>query len=92
MRSYSREDWGKVRAGGKRWFLLRNAVFARGVPMGIIVALVIEIYLGHPIPGALLEAPFLGRLLLAVGVFSLSSSLSALANWRYHERRFPSGD
>lgn len=92
MRSYNREDWIKVRAAGKRWFLLRNAVIARGLPMGIVVALVIEMYLGRPIPDALLEPPFLARLLLAVGVFSLSSSLSALANWRYHERRYGSED
>jgi hypothetical protein len=39
-------------------------------------------------PDALLEARFLGRLLLAVAVFSASGCISALANWRVHERRF----
>ena len=92
MRTHSREDWTKVHAEGKRRYLLRYGVIGRGIPMGCVVALLIEVVLGHQLPGALLEPPFLQNLLLAVGVFSASGSLSALASWGIHQRRYGEGD
>jgi len=89
MRLHSEEDWSRIRTLGKGQYLLRYGVIGRGVPMGILVALLIELL--NPsgaMPGALLEARFLWRLLLAVAVFAASGCISALANWRLHERRF----
>jgi hypothetical protein len=61
--------------------------------MGIAVALLIELWVpSGEMPAALLEPPFLGRLLLAVAVFSASGCLSAFANWRVHQRRFGGSD
>lgn len=89
MRLHSEEDWAKIRALGRGQYLLRYGVIGRGVPMGILVALLIELLSpSGAMPDALLEARFLGRLLLAVAVFSVSGCISALANWRVHERRF----
>jgi hypothetical protein len=88
MRIHGSEEWAEVYAQGQRRYLLRHGVIGRGIPMGCVVALLIEAVLGHPLPDALLEPPFLRNLLLAVGVFSVSGSLSALANWRVHQRRF----
>jgi hypothetical protein len=89
MRIYSKEEWAKLAAEGKGRYLLRNGVVGRGVPMGLVVALLIELWdPSGEMPGALLESRFLGRLLLAVAVFAASGCVSALANWRIHERRF----
>jgi len=89
MRTYGREDWLRIRASGRGRYLFRYGVVGRGIPMGIVVALLIELL--NPtgtMPEALLGTRFLGRLLLAVAVFAASGCVSALANWRMHERRF----
>jgi hypothetical protein len=89
MRLHSKEEWEKVRAKGRGWYLVRYGVVGRGIPMGIVVALLIELWdPSGAMPDALLETRFLGRLLLAVAVFAASGCISALANWRVHERRF----
>ena len=89
MRIHNQEDWGKVRADGKGRYLLRAGVIGRGIPMGLVVALLIELWdPSGEMPEALLAPRFLLRLLLALAVFSASGCLSALANWRVHERRF----
>ena len=89
MRVHSSEDWAKIRTAGRGQYLFRYGVLGRGLPMGILVALLIEVFSpSAPMPDALLEPRFLGRLLLAIAVFSASGCISALANWRIHERRF----
>ncbi len=89
MRLHSREDWEKIRALGRGRYLFRYGVVGRGIPMGIAVSLLIELWdPSGAMPDVLLETRFLGRLLLAVGVFAASGCVSALANWRVHERRF----
>lgn len=89
MRIHSREEWAKLRTQGRGRYLFRYGVVGRGIPMGIVVALLIELWdPSGAMPDALLETHFLGRLLLAVAVFSASGCISALANWRVHERRF----
>ena len=89
MRLHSKDDWAKIRALGRGRYLFRYGVVGRGIPMGILVALLIELLdPSGPMPDALLETRFLGRLLLAVAVFAASGCISALANWRVHERRF----
>jgi len=89
MRLHSREDWAKIRTLGRGQYLFRYGAVGRGIPMGIVVALLIELWdPSGAMPDALLETRFLGRLLLAVAVFTASGCISALANWRVHERRF----
>jgi hypothetical protein len=89
MRVHEREEWAKLEAEGRSRYLLRYGAVRRGLPMGIAVALLLELWApSGEMPGALLEPSFLGRLLLAVAVFSASGCLSALANWRLHQRRF----
>ena len=89
MRIHSREEWAKLRTEGRGRYLFRYGVAGRGIPMGIVVALLIELWdPSGAMPDALLEARFLGRLLLAVAVFSASGCISGLANWKVHERRF----
>jgi hypothetical protein len=89
MRLHSREEWAKIRTLGPRRYLLRYGVVARGIPMGVVVALLIEfINPSGAMPESLLGPRFLWMLLLAVAVFSASGCISAWANWRVHERRF----
>ena len=89
MRIHSKQDWAKIHADGKGRYLLRSGVIGRGIPMGLVVALLIELWdPSGEMPDALLAPRFLWRLLLALAVFSVSGCVSALANWRVHERRF----
>ena len=87
MRTWRPDEWPAVRARGKRAFLLRYGLLARGLPLGLLVALVIEAGLGGVFPATLWSAPFLGRLLLCVAVFSLTGCINANVNWNAHERR-----
>jgi len=88
VRTYGKEEWDRVRARGKGAFLLKTAVLGRGLPMGVITAVAIQVYLGGRLPEAFLSWAFAGRLLLAVSVFSLSGCLAANASWSLHERRY----
>jgi hypothetical protein len=44
-------------------------VLRRGLPLGVVLAVVLELYLGGHFPEALRGAGFWGRLALCVGVF-----------------------
>jgi hypothetical protein len=82
------EEWERVRARGKRRFLIVRGVLARGLPMALVCAIGIEIYLGNALPAAVRTPAFLGRLALALAFFSLGGALNAQMYWRLNERRF----
>ncbi len=89
MRVHGSEEWAKIRSEGRAQYLLRYGVLRRGIPMGIAVALLIELLdPSGGMPDALLAPRFLWRLSLALAVFAASGCLSALGSWRLHERRF----
>lgn len=88
MRAYSDEEWARVRQQGRLRYVLGHALLHRGLPFGIITALAIEFYLGDKLPAALWHLAFLGRLAIAVGVFTASGCVWANANWRIHERHY----
>lgn len=83
-----REEWQRIRARGRRAFLLRYGVLGRGIPMALICALGIEIYLGTPLPDALISPAFLGRFALAFAVFATGGAFTAQMTWKLYERRF----
>jgi hypothetical protein len=87
MQVFRPEEWAGVRAKGKPAFLLRYGVIGRGLPLGIVVALAIEVSLGGAFPAALTSPAFLGRLALCVAVFSATGCLNANLSWNAHERR-----
>jgi hypothetical protein len=87
MRVFRPDEWPGVRASGKRAFLFRYGFLGRGLPLGVLVALVIEAGLGGVFPGALWSPSFLGRLLLCVAVFSVTGCINANVNWNAHEKR-----
>jgi hypothetical protein len=91
VRITRREDWETIRARGRPRFLLMAGVLGRGLPMGLVVALAIEIVTGEPIPDSLLSQRFAFRLALAIAVFSLSGCLSAAMTWRLYEKKFGDG-
>lgn len=84
----SQAEWEQLRARGRADFILRNGVLRRGLPMGLVVGVALELYLGGRFPGALQTAAFWGRLALCLGVFSASGSITAAASWRVYERHF----
>ena len=81
-------EWERYRKHGKQGFVLRYGIFLRGIPMALVVAVGIELYLGGRFPAALGEPEFLGRLLLALVVFSVSGTFRAIMLWNLYERRF----
>jgi hypothetical protein len=87
MRVWRPEEWPGVRARGKRAFLLRYGFLGRGLPLGVLVALVIEAGLGGAFPAALWSPPFLGRLLFSIAVFSATGCINANVTWNVHEKR-----
>ena len=87
MRVFRPDEWPGVRARGKGAFLVRYGFLGRGLPLGVLVALVIEAGLGGTFPAALSSPSFLGRLLLCVAVFSVTGCINANVNWNAHEKR-----
>jgi hypothetical protein len=83
----SRQEWERIRAGGRTRYVLTRGVLGRGVPMALLVAIGIELYLGGSFPEALTTPGFLGRLLLGLALFSASGILTARLAWNVHERR-----
>lgn len=81
-------DWEKIRARGKVRFVLLSGVVGRGLPMGLVIVLAIELLTGEPIPQSLVSWRFVLRTLLAVALFSVSGCISAAAAWRLAEKRF----
>ena len=81
-------EWDRIRARGKNWFLFSRGVLGRGVPMALVLALGIELYLGGRLPGALLGTAFLGRLALALVIFSVGGVLNAQMQWKLNQKRF----
>ena len=88
MVAHSQREWDLIRQRGKPRFLFTRGVLGRGIPMALVCALGVEIYLGGELPDALLEAPFLGRLALGLAIFSLGGVLNAQMQWKLHEKRF----
>jgi len=83
-----RAEWDRIQERGKNWFLFSRGVIGRGLPMALVCAIGIEVYLGGELPRALAEAPFLGRLALALGVFSVGGVLNAQMQWKLNQKRF----
>jgi hypothetical protein len=81
------EDWQRLRAGGKARFVLVSGL-ARGIPMGLAVMLVIELFSGEPIPESLATWRFASRALFAVAIFTASGCVSAALSWGMLEKRF----
>lgn len=84
----SRDEWDRVRARGRNRFLLLRGVLGRGVPMALVCAVGIELYLGGRLPEALSTPSFLGRLALALAFFSVGGVLNAQMQWKLNHKRF----
>lgn len=84
------EDWYRVRAAGKARFVLLSGI-ARGIPMGLAVMILIELFAGGPFPESLASWRFAWRALLAVAIFTASGCVSAALSWGVFERRFAAG-
>ena len=84
----TRDEWEQALARGRRKFLIQNGVLQRGLPLGIALAVVLELYLGGTFPDFLRSPPFWGRVALCVAIFSTSGVLRALAVWNAYRRRY----
>lgn len=91
MRLSDREQWDRVRARGRTRYLVLRGFVRRGLPMGVVVALAVEVLTGRPVPDSLLSARFVLTVLAGVALFSLSGCIRAATEWRLAERRFGGG-
>lgn len=80
-----------MRARGKTQFLIRHGFFGRGLPLGVLVALVIELALGHALAEALRAPVFWARLVALVALFTATGVLRAQVTWNAYEKRFGGG-
>ncbi len=87
VKSFSAEEWAKVREEGRAPFLLRYGLLGRGLPLGVITAIAVDVFRGAQFPDLLQTGSFYGLLAFCVAVFTASGCLGANANWIVHERR-----
>lgn len=88
MQTWRPDEWAKERARGKRDFLLRYGFLRRGLPFGVLVALVIEAALGSTFPDAFRSPLFLVRGVAFIALFTLTGCMRAHVTWNAHEKRF----
>jgi hypothetical protein len=88
MRLSNRDEWDRVRVRGRARYLVLTGVVQRGLPMGVVVALAVEVLTGRPVPDSLVSARFVFTVFAGVALFSLSGCIRAATQWRLAERRF----
>ncbi len=84
----NREEWDRVRVRGRTRYLVLAGVVQRGLPMGVVVALAVEVLTGRPVPDSFVSLRFAFTVLAGVSFFSLSGCIRAATQWRLAERRF----
>lgn len=82
-----RAEWERIRRTGVWVYAIRRGLL-RGIPMGLGIILLLELLQGHPLDGMLRDRALLGRLALAVVLFSIGGVVSTYARWRALDLRF----
>jgi hypothetical protein len=82
-----RAEWERIRRTGVWPHAIRRGLL-RGIPMGLGIILLLELLQGHPLDGMLRDGALLGRLALAVVLFSIGGVVSTYARWRALDLRF----
>jgi hypothetical protein len=86
--SQRRAEWDRIRRSGVwPWALQRG--LARGIPMGLLILVALELVQGRTLDARMFTDPaLLGRLALAIALFSVGGAVSAYARWRALDLRF----
>lgn len=83
-----RAEWERIRTRGVWRHALQRGL-ARGVPMGLLIIVALELVQGQGLGAERLRDPeLLGRFALAVALFSLGGVVSTYARWRALDARF----
>ena len=82
-----RTEWGKIREKGKLNYVVTCGI-RRGVPMGVILATVVELILRNPFPETFGTLHFIFNAFAASVLFSISGAVRAGSRWSSLERRF----
>ncbi|MEB2344654.1 MAG: hypothetical protein OZ948_07940 [Deltaproteobacteria bacterium] len=83
-----RAEWERIRRTGVWPYAIRRGL-ARGIPMGIVIIVLLELVQGRSFGPALFRDPaVLGRFALAIVLFSLGGVVSTYARWRALDLRF----
>ncbi|MCH2409997.1 hypothetical protein MK292_04145 [Myxococcota bacterium] len=80
-------EWERIREKGKRHYVAICGI-RRGVPMGVVLATVVERILHNPFPEAFGTRDFIFRAFAASVLFSISGAVRAGSRWSSLERRF----
>jgi len=88
LEAQRRAEWERIRRTGVWPHAIRRGLM-RGVPMGLVIILVLELIQGRKLGVELFRDPeVLGRFALAVVLFSLGGVVSTYARWRALDLRF----
>jgi hypothetical protein len=83
-----RAEWERIRRTGVWPYAIQRGLL-RGIPMGLLIIVLLEVIQGRPFGLAMFRDPeVLGRLALAVVLFSLGGVVSTYARWRALDTRF----
>lgn len=83
-----RAEWERIRRTGVWPYAIRRGL-ARGIPMGLVIIVLLELIQGRTLGVELFRDPVvLGRIALAVALFSLGGIVSTYARWRALDLRF----
>ena len=88
-----REEWEAIKARGRRRYVLMNGIFARGLPLALILMIVFIFLEGRPLDAQLFKDGMLWlRFLGAAALFSIGGVATFYARWRAMEIRYDGSD
>ena len=88
IESRRREEWQRIQRTGVWPHAIRRGLM-RGIPMGLLIIVALELLSGRPLDASRLrDGELLGRFALAVVLFSLGGVVSTYARWRALVLRF----
>ena len=83
-----REEWEHLRRHGVWPYALRRGLL-RGLPMGLGIILLLELFQGKELGFSMLRDPAtLGRFVVAVLLFSVGGIIQAYGRWRALDLRY----
>jgi hypothetical protein len=86
-----RAEWERIRRTGIWPYAIQRGLL-RGIPLGIVIILLLELAQGRSLGAELFRDPaVLGRFALAIVLFSLGGVVSTYARWRALDLRFGAG-
>ncbi len=89
MAVLNREEWERIRAGGRTRYMLLWGVCGRGIPIALVLMVIFLALEGRSFDAELLRDTSLWiRFVLAAALFSVGGVVSSYNRWRQMEQRY----